>query len=190
MGQGRNASQFSLLSGQWWRARLPGGAVHSGETYPLMGDNQALHCWQEAAWDILRWGRMNVLVFKRWQWLSPKGEVTEGIRTGKVWRMASFQQRENVVDYFTESHIPGRKGTLSLALSDTSYAPRAARRSQERSTTSRSRPPTYRHDWSHSRIICYRLIENERWKWRVCKRGIREGSGEEVGGTWLHLKDR
>ena len=52
---------------------------------------------------------MNILVFKRWRWLSPKGEITESIRAGEVRRMASFQQREDVVNHFAESHVPGRK---------------------------------------------------------------------------------
>ena len=52
---------------------------------------------------------MDILVFKGWRWLSPKGEVTEGVRAGEVRRVAPFQQGEDVVDHFAESHIPRRR---------------------------------------------------------------------------------
>lgn len=53
----------------------------------------------------LRWGWMYILSFKRRQRFSPVGELAVGIRTGEIWRMASFQQRENVIYHFTESDI-------------------------------------------------------------------------------------
>ena len=59
---------------------------------------------------------MNILVFKGWRWLSPKGEVTEGVRAGEVRRVAPFQQGEDVVDDFAESHVPGRRRHCSLGM--------------------------------------------------------------------------
>lgn len=63
---------------------------------------------------------MNILVFKGWRWLSPKGEVTEGVRAGEVRRVAPFQQGEDVVDNFAESHIRGDVG-LGMFLHELSF---------------------------------------------------------------------
>lgn len=56
----------------------------------------------------LRWGWMYILSFKRWQRFSPVGELAVGVRTREVWRMTSFQQRENVIYHFTQSDIAGK----------------------------------------------------------------------------------
>jgi hypothetical protein len=68
---------------------------------------------------------MNILVFKRWQWLSPEGEVTESIRTGEVRGMASLQQREDMVNHFTESHVPARKTDSSITATEPHQPPGA-----------------------------------------------------------------
>lgn len=53
--------------------------------------------------------RMHLLVFKRWQRIPPICELTVGVRTGEVWRMASFQQGKYVIYHFAEPHVPAQK---------------------------------------------------------------------------------
>lgn len=138
-GAGRREHPSSLPSGND-RTRLPssllGSHNRSFNGRPVLAD--AGGCGAS------RRGRVDVLVLERGQRLPPEGEVTERVRAGEVRGMAPLQQREDVVNHFTESHVPGRTRTRSPpagtpAQGSTRHAP-APSRNQERPTGLRPDP--------------------------------------------------
>lgn len=143
---GRDARQLSLLFSKWPHARVLSAAAGSPDLSPPRvgagggGPVSTRRC-QQVAGSTSRRGRVNILVFKRGQRLSPEGEVAESVRAGEVRGVASFQQREDVVHHFTESHVPGRRRTASWPLTtpsprrNTCRPPARCPGSQEESVT-------------------------------------------------------